>query len=273
MFNTLILSGGSGSRLWPLSRHDMPKQFLPLFNNRTLFDLTLERFSQIGMRKTVVANYSHISLLSDFSDDQSLEIIFEDVQKNTAFAIFVGLQKFHDDDIVLVTPSDHFIKNVSSLLQSIESGISEVNKGNLVTFGIEPTYPNTGYGYLIPLDSYEELPVILSVRAEEKPSFERAINLLDSKKSFWNSGIFLGKKSTFISLFKKFAPEYFSFNLSFNHIDDNNYKLVGDFESITPISFDKKVLEFLSDFKMVPLNCGWSDVGGWQALIEILSLE
>jgi len=274
----IILCGGNGSRLWPLSRNFMPKQFLNLFDNKTLFQLTVERNSQICDKCIVNSNIDQYSIALDnleelnnskFNIENTL-FLLEEVAKNTAPAIAFAALNSNPEDILFVTPSDHLIKNIKEYKDSVESAKKLAQNGYLVTFGIKPNYPHTGYGYIEA--NGEDV-----IKFHEKPSLEIAKKYIESKNFYWNSGIFMFRADVYLNELKKYNPKLFEDILqSFKKqqkVSSNQIRLK-NMEKLEDISIDYAVMEKSDKIKMVKSTFDWSDVGSFDSISkEIKSNE
>ncbi len=203
----VILCGGSGTRLWPLSRKLMPKQFLPLFDDKSLFELTYDRNFKICDNIVIVANEEQYFLVLDQLGDKKAKYILESLSKNTAAAITLAALSLPKDEIVLVTPSDHIIKDEIKYNGIIQQALKFANDDCIVIFGVEPTYPETGYGYI----KFNNNDVIEFV---EKPNLQRASEFVNSKEYLWNSGMFVFKVSYFLKQMKELANEIYTLSLN-----------------------------------------------------------
>ncbi|MFD1771506.1 mannose-1-phosphate guanylyltransferase [Sphingobacterium suaedae] len=259
----VILSGGVGSRLWPLSRKSKPKQYLPIFNNKSLFALTIERNQKVCQHVMLVGSVQNIDLAKEDLQKVSHEIIVEAVPRNTAAAIAFAAFAAGPDDILIVTPSDHLIEGEEQYLQAIKRGIEFAREGFLVTFGINPTRPETGYGYI-----ESEGNDVLSFR--EKPNFETAKDFLKSGNFLWNSGIFCFKASTFLHELERFDPKVFSASkTAFEAAKDG--VLDWDLSKKIPSkSVDYAIMERSDTIKVVPSFFQWSDMGSFDSLYDYL---
>lgn len=287
MIIPIILSGGSGTRLWPLSRQKYPKQFLDLFSERTMIQETVLRLEGVEnlTEPTIVCNSDSRFIvahqMAQIKKDNA-QIILEPIARNTlppiAAAAF-NVAKNNPDDILFVLPSDHTIKNIKAFHQAIAKAAKAAQEGNIVTFGITPNRPETGYGYI----QYNSLgePVetnkkgFFKVQAfKEKPDLETAKKYLAAGNYAWNSGMFMFKASSFLSELEKYAPEISKYTkLSL----DNAKKDLGflrleqeSFEQNTNISIDYGLMEKTDKAVVVPMDALWSDVGAWDALWEYL---
>ena len=267
----IILCGGSGTRLWPISRTLMPKQFIKLFDNKSLFQLTVERNSKFCKNQLIVSNVDQYFLALDQLEEinkTNNRYILEPVGRNTAPAIALASFLLDEDDIVLVTPSDHLIKNEENYKKSIERAKELANQGFLVTFGIKPTYPETGYGY-IEADKEDV------IKFHEKPDLETAKKYLEKGNYYWNSGMFCFKAGVYLEELKKHSPEiYKASKEAFDHIKsiaDNQFRI--PYESMIKIpdnSIDYAVMEKSDRVKVVPSDFDWNDIGSFDSLYEKL---
>ena len=255
----VILCGGSGTRLWPLSRTLMPKQFIRLFNAKSLFDLTLRR--NVHAQKTIiVCNEAHYFLALDECGGKKIDkFILEPFGKNTAAAITFAALCCDEDEILLITPSDHLIEDEALLIPQ-----SYAKQDFLVTFGIKPSEPNTGYGY-IKADKNGDVE-----RFIEKPNLETAVKFIKEGEYYFNSGMFCFKAGVFLSEMKKYAPSIVkdvtaAIEGSVN--EPNLLKIRPTFmDKIEDISIDYALMQKSLNIKMVPLDAGWSDMGSFDEL-------
>ena len=260
----VILCGGSGTRLWPLSRTLMPKQFIRLFNAKSLFDLTLRR--NVHAQKTIiVCNEAHYFLALDECGGKKIDkFILEPFGKNTAAAITFAALCCDEDEILLITPSDHLIEDEAEYKKALLIAQSYANQNFLVTFGIKPSEPNTGYGY-IKADKNGDVE-----RFIEKPNLETAVKFIKEGEYYFNSGMFCFKAGVFLSEMKKYAPSIVkdvtaAIEGSVN--EPNLLKISPNFmDKIEDISIDYALMQKSLNIKMVPLDAGWSDMGSFDEL-------
>jgi len=269
----IILCGGSGTRLWPISRTLMPKQFVKLFNDKSLFQLTIARNAQVCEHQIIVSNTEQYFLamdqLEELEQTQSTYIL-EPLGRNTAPAIALACMACDANEIVLVTPSDHLIQNETSYQKVLAHAKELALQNNLVTFGITPTFAQTGFGYI---ESDGE-----NVKAfHEKPNFETATRYLQAGNYYWNSGMFMFKAGVFLEELKTYAPEIFTtcqeaFVASSPKKTEQNLLRIKheDMAAIPEESIDYAVMEKSKKVKVVPSTIGWSDVGSFDALYEEL---
>ncbi|MRI83477.1 MAG: mannose-1-phosphate guanylyltransferase/mannose-6-phosphate isomerase [Nitratiruptor sp.] len=270
----IILCGGSGTRLWPLSRELMPKQFLKLFEqNRSLFQLTLLRNLPLVQEQLIIANQDHYFLALDELEELGLQpppFILEPFGRNTAPAIAFGAMASHPEDLLLVTPADHLIEGDEGYRKALQRAIELAREGALVTFGIPPKTPHTGYGYI---EAHGEDVI----RFHEKPPLSQAKEYLKRGNFFWNSGIFLFQAKTLLQELAHHQPELYG-AIEKAYMMAKGKGEQGDplrippegMEAIESISIDYALLEKSGRVKMVQAPFQWSDVGSFEALSEAI---
>lgn len=276
-FFGIILAGGSGSRLWPLSRELYPKQLLNLNSEKSLLQSTFQRLNHFMPAENIISitNTKHVPgvtfQLEELSD--KISILSEPISRNTAPAIALAtkfIQQRNDDPIIIVVPSDHLIKNNDKFAQTVEKGAKLAEKGYIVTFGIEPSYPETGYGYINTLqEPIEGVEAGFKVKEfVEKPDSDTAQEYVDAKTYFWNSGIFMFKASTMINEIEKLSPEIFKVmsEFDFTESDRIEYNL---FEKMPNISIDYAIMEKSDKIALVKLESDWNDLGSWQSIYDV----
>ncbi|MCD6373206.1 MAG: mannose-1-phosphate guanylyltransferase/mannose-6-phosphate isomerase [Thermococcus sp.] len=270
---TLILAGGKGTRLWPLSRELMPKQFIKLFGERSLFQRTVERALLFSKPSEifVVTNEAYRFRILDDLRELGIEIpgeniLLEPLAKNTLPAILWATLKIEEDfgnSVVAVLPSDHVIEANDAYQEAFERA-GELAKSHLVTFGIKPTRPHTGYGYIKPGEKIGELGYRVA-EFKEKPDLETAKRYVESGY-YWNSGMFAFSTSLFIEEVRKHAPDVWE-----------AFEEGGDIEEvynrIPEISIDYGVMERTDKAAVVPLNSYWNDLGSFDAIYEALEKD
>jgi mannose-1-phosphate guanylyltransferase/mannose-6-phosphate isomerase len=277
----VILSGGFGSRLWPLSRTHRPKQFLELVGDQTLFQATISRLSSLiaDLKPIIVANQDHRFLVADQCKQIAVKpkgILLEPIAKSTAPAILAAAlfaRTRETDPLLLVLPSDHVFSDQAAFEQAIRDGIKAAEGGQLVTFGIFPQSPEVGYGYIrAQADENGDIPRKV-VDFVEKPNAVTAQEYLRSGEYFWNSGMFLFRASAFISEIQRLNPEmyqavensmqYAKTDLGFIRLDEKSY-------AASPAdSVDYAVMEKTKNAVLVPMDAGWNDVGAWSAVWQV----
>ena len=282
----VILSGGSGTRLWPLSRESYPKQFLALDSRKkqTLLQSTYERLLGLeGLEKPIlICNEDHRFIVAEQFRELNTTpqaIILEPEGRNTAPAIAVAaLQAISlgKDPLLLILAADHLIENIDEFKRVIQSAKTYANKGRLVTFGIIPTCAETGYGYIEAKESpnQEDQTTGLEIKKFiEKPNKDLAEKLIKDSRYTWNSGMFLFKASSIIKELEKFSPEIINYckiaiekdvlDLDFLRLEPKSFK------KCPKVSIDIAVMEKTKLGTVLPLNVGWSDIGSWKSLWDI----
>jgi mannose-1-phosphate guanylyltransferase len=263
----IILCGGSGTRLWPLSRTMLPKQFVRLFNNRSLFQDTVLRNQPVCSSTFVVSNNEQFFLAVDQLgqiSSASHQFLLEPVGRNTAPAIALACMALDTDDLVLVTTSDHLVKDQAAYEAAVVEAKALAEQNNLVTFGIKPTYPEVGFGYI-------EANGNDVSSFKEKPDVDTAQSYIDQGNYYWNSGMFCFKASVFLDELKQYAPEMYQACQDAMPKDgcDNEIRIELDaMKAIPEDSIDYAVMEQSQKVKVVPCDMGWSDLGSFDALYD-----
>lgn len=280
MLLPVIMAGGSGSRLWPLSRTLYPKQFLSLTSHQTMLQETISRLTSIEhCAPLLICNDEHRFIVAEQLRQQGQAhsgIILEPVGRNTAPAIALAALKAAqdgNDPILLVLAADHVIQNQSAFMESIQSAIPHAEQDKLVTFGIVPTAPETGYGYIERGKRVNDSGAFEVAQFVEKPNLETAESYITSGHYYWNSGMFLFKASRYIEELKLHRPDILvaceaALNGAYGDLDFIRL----DTESFTACpddSVDYAVMEKTKDAVVVPMDAEWSDVGSWSALWEV----
>ncbi len=263
----VVLCGGSGTRLWPISRENLPKQFLKMFDNESLYQMTLKRNSKVCDKGCIISNASQFFLALDqfeeIKDDvkyKEFKAVVEPFGRNTAGAIAFGA--FLNDDILFVTPSDHKIDANEKYYEAIKKAEKFAKEGYLVVFGIKPKYPETGYGYI-------ETDGENVIKFHEKPDLQTAQEYIKSGNFYWNSGMFMFHSKTYLEELKKHAPEVYenAKNAIENAKIGEYIRILSEYmEKIPDISIDYAVMEKSKKIKFVELNVEWNDVGSFDAL-------
>ena len=266
----IILCGGSGTRLWPISRTLMPKQFVKLFSNKSLFQLTVERNSKLCKSQFIVSNAEQYFLALDQLDElgkKNNKYLLEPIGRNTAPAIALACMALDYDEIVLVTPSDHLIKDEKEYEKVLKKAKELAGDNKLVTFGITPTFAETGFGYIESVNEFD-------VKAfHEKPDFNTATSYLEAGNYYWNSGMFCFKAGVFLDELEKYSAEIYNKSLeAFNNSSKDEIIRIkhDDMINIPEDSIDYAVMEKSDIVKVIPSNISWSDVGSFDALFEEL---
>lgn len=268
----VILCGGSGTRLWPLSTAEKPKQFQSLTSEKTMIALTAERLS--GERAPfeldqllIVGSQRHAELLQ--TQLPGAFLILEPFGRNSAPAVAAACLCADPDDMLLILPADHHIEAPDAFTQAIATGYDNARAGAIVTFGIEPNFPATGYGYIQAETSAK--PVKDVVKFVEKPARETAEAYIEAGNYYWNAGIFLFQAKTMLAAFDTYAPDILAgVKCALENKTASPLTLQPDtFAEVPDISLDYAIMEHVEPICLVPVNMGWNDVGGYQALWDL----
>ena len=279
LIRPVILCGGSGTRLWPLSRAHFPKQLASFDGGPSLLQNTAKRASgALFDRPVLITGEDQRFLVRDQVEDVQVQaevIILEQEGRNTAPALAVAaewLANREADEIMLVLPSDHVINDRPAFLAAVEQALPEVRNGRIVTFGIRPTSPHTGYGYIgVDREQIGKMPVLEVAGFFEKPSLEKAEEYLRSEAYFWNAGIFLFRAKDFLTELNLYSPDIARWAKAaveggtddgpfFRPLEQN------EAPAIRPISIDYAVMERSRKVSVVPTDIGWSDLGSWNEI-------
>jgi mannose-1-phosphate guanylyltransferase len=278
----IILCGGNGTRLWPISRTLMPKQFVKLFDSKSLFQLTVKRNQKICDSSFIISNTEQYFLALDQLEELNKinnKYLLEPIGRNTAPAIALACMALDKNELVLVTPSDHLIKNEVEYEKVLNIACELAKKNNLVTFGITPQFAETGFGYIeaenINSDAQKaNLGYGLNVLAfHEKPDLKTATSYFEAGNYYWNSGMFCFKAGVFLDELKIHSPAIFESSLLAykNASKDNIIRIKhDDMINIKEDSIDYAVMEKSNIVKVVPSNINWSDIGSFDALYNEL---
>jgi mannose-1-phosphate guanylyltransferase / mannose-6-phosphate isomerase len=282
----VILCGGSGTRLWPLSRETFPKQFVPLIDGKSLLDLTISRVKQLAS-PIFITNEEHRFFVQDLLNQESIFsnyddalILLEPASRNTAAAMAGAalIPSIPPSDLLLFLPSDHFVPDVEAFIATIQFGVAAAQSGYIVTFGVQPSFPSTAYGYIQKGSELDDLTTFGSStyaveRFVEKPPLPKAQEMLLSGKYLWNAGIFLCQASVLIDALSKHAPDILKscqkamkgamFDDTFIRPDKESF-LACRSESI-----DYAVMEHFKKVAVVPFKGAWSDVGSWNVVAAL----
>jgi len=266
----IILAGGSGQRFWPLSTAETPKQFLPLFSKRSLLRNTFDRLNQRIPTKdiAIVTGHSQISRTqNEIPELPKSMILGEPEQKNTAPAVLFGMLPFASDDLVGVFPADHLIIDIDAFWTTMDFALRVVTAyDGLFTFGMIPSRPETGYGYIKTGQRIQ--PGAFKVdKFVEKPSLEEATTMTNTDGFFWNGGMFLFPKKTFLREMQKHCPEVFD---PISQLHSPRLELIKPiYQRIPSISIDYALMERSDSVYMIESGFPWSDVGSWDSIAEL----
>ena len=263
----VILAGGAGTRLWPLSTVERPKHLLPLMGEETLFAQTLARFGADFAEPIIVANRAQEGELRAAAPGSRL--LLEPMKRDSAAAIALAAELADGDELLLVCPSDHFIADVPAFHRAIELARPSAEAGNIVTFGIEPDHAATGFGYIAAEGDEGVRPV---ARFVEKPPLAKAEEMLAQGGHYWNAGIFLGLARTWRDELERYAPAIRAAAqgaLANSSVDGTAIRVDEESFAASPSkSIDYAVMERSDRVAVVPVSMGWSDIGSWQSLVE-----
>lgn len=280
MIIPIIMAGGTGSRLWPLSRSHYPKQFIDLLGDETMLQQTIKRLEGLNTSPPfVICNEEHRFLVAEQLRANNIvhdNIILEPVGRNTAPAIalaaLLAVKNEQHDPLLLVLAADHVFSDVSAFQKSLLAGVDVAESGKLVTFGIVPTEPHTGYGYIKKGERVDNTSFAVDSFAE-KPALETAKKYLDSGEYLWNSGMFMFKASRYLAELEAYASDIYTQcvlavegaaeDLVFTRVEKEAFSACRD-ESV-----DYAVMENTKDAVVVPMDAGWNDVGSWTSLWDV----
>ena len=269
----IILAGGSGSRLWPLSRELYPKQLLKVNSEKSLLERTYERLMSIMDKDNILAitNAKHSTdvrmQLMEYTKD--VRILSEPIAKNTAPAISVAVKfllDFNMDDIIVVLPSDHLIEDTKKFASTIDEAQKLARQGYIVTLGVKPTSAGTGFGYIKAGSKLDNGYKVDSFK--EKPDLKTAQRYVEEGNYFWNAGIFIFKASVFMETLKKTAPDIYDITQLFNFKTQESIDYM-TFDKYPSISVDYAVMERADNIAMVEMQSDWNDLGSWDAVYDI----
>ena len=284
MLTFLIMAGGSGERFWPLSTKENPKQLLKVFSDKSLIRLAYERVLPLVDENRIFIATNEIqvkALKADLTNIPDSRIIIEPAFRDTAAAIAYGstmISKYYDNPTVVVLASDHLISDEEEFRKVIKIAENEANKGNIVTLGIKPTYPETGYGYIEVNSNTLNIPT-KSLGFREKPAYEIAKKYYESGKYLWNSGMFVFKYDTIMNALNKYSSNHFEtinkIKTLFNENKGVETSLIvkDEFMNFEKKSIDFAVMEKANNIMVIPSSFGWNDVGNYLAFEELFSKD
>ena len=265
----VILAGGQGQRLWPLSRKSYPKQLLPFQDNKSLLELTIDRIKPLSTQNNrwIVSTHDYQKIIKDQVGQHISKVLAEPATRNTAPAILLTCLEIiqnNPDATIIFLPADHYIKNEEIFLKNLKTAAQFATENNAITLlGLQPTHPATGYGYIeyqqktTPIDSPQKI-----IKFHEKPSKPAAQNYCQQKNMLWNIGVFCGKATTFIDEFKTHAPHIY--NDITAYLNNN-----GSYNSVENISIDHAIIEKSNNVYVLPVHFQWSDVGNLKTFLSL----
>lgn len=282
----VIMAGGSGTRLWPRSRQDRPKQFQALYSDKTLLQETVRRLEPLIPQDDiyVIANRSHEAIVKEQLPWLRPENwIGEPIAKDTAPAVGIAATVIHQRDpeaVILVTPADHIITKEMLFRRLLKVAEQVASEGpNVVTIGIRPTCPETGYGYIQMSDAHrtiDDIDVHEVISFKEKPDLRTAEEYVSSWHYVWNSGMFIWSVKTILDLYRVHAPDIYRLMMRFKNAmgtPEEQTVLEEVYEAFPKISVDYAILEHAENIHVIPSAIGWSDLGSWSALHEIMDAD
>jgi len=274
MITPVVLCGGSGTRLWPLSRKLFPKQFVPLINGKSLLQLTLERFALFSSSVICVASEDHRFLVSEAMQAAKVPgtVLLEPMARNTAAAMAIAALTAKSEDLLLFCPSDHHIPDTAAFAQVVKQGVAAAKEGAIVTFGISPTFPSTAYGYIRQGSSRPDGAFMVE-GFTEKPAQDKAEALMLSGSALWNAGIFLCSAPTLLKALGQHAPDILKAcqEAMASSVQDGSFvrPQAQAFEACRSESIDYAVMEHHANLALLPFASPWSDVGSWNAVADL----
>lgn len=270
----VILCGGSGTRLWPLSRKSFPKQFVPLIAGKSLLQLTLDRVSVMSKQVICVASDDHRFFVDEAMTAAKMHgaVLLESTPRNTAAAMAVAALSVNPSELLLFCPADHHIPDANAFAQAVALGKQAAQEGAIVTFGVQPTFPSSAYGYIRQGQSRSDGACCVD-EFIEKPSADKAQELLLSGRVLWNAGVFLCTAQTLLTALASHAADIVqACQQAMDSATHDGHYIRPDaqwFDACRAESIDYAVMEKTENIAVLPLNCAWSDVGSWNAVADL----
>lgn len=285
-YYAVIMAGGSGTRLWPLSRHDRPKQSLVISGGKSLFQHAVDRLEGLfpSERILVVTGNDQVGMLREHCPEiPDANYIIEPQPRGTASVVglaAVAIQAREPQGVMSILTADHLIRNEAHLRQLLRAGYDLVQEDFLVTLGIKPTFPATGYGYIQrgdPLNVYEGLPAFRVRKFKEKPDLTLARSLVSDGEHVWNSGMFIWKAASVMVEFQRQMPDLYEKLETLKRVwqsNDREATLAAIWPTIKPQTIDYGIMEHAQNVAVLPsVDLGWNDVGSWESLFESLEMD
>jgi len=284
-FYAMIMAGGGGTRLWPMSRQDMPKQMLPLVDETSMFKTSVDRLAPLFSpeRIYVVTGRKYLYTLRQQAPEiPEQNFIIEPYGRDSGPAAALGISVIQARDpqaTVAILTADHHITKKAAFRDALSAAYYMAQKGHILTLGITPTFPSTGFGYIWQGDALEtvgDFKCYVSRGFKEKPDAAKAAQFLDSGEYTWNSGMFIWKASQAMSEFQRQQPEMYAQFVEIGKAVDTpefETKLESIWDNVRKISLDYAVMEGAENVAVIPVDIGWSDVGSWSSLYDVLKLD
>jgi mannose-1-phosphate guanylyltransferase len=275
----VLLAGGGGTRFWPLSTPARPKQFLTELTPRSLYQQAVERARLLAPpeRILVLTNEAFAGFVAEQSPEiPPANVVLEPLRRDTAAALILGavlVERLTPGNIMVAMPSDHLVRPLDAFRATLDAAVTAARDGGLGTIGITPTYPATGYGYLLAADRPQSLEPMPVEKFVEKPDRPRAEQYVASGRYFWNSGLFVWRAAALLEAAARLAPAVYGPLAGLGRAFGSPAfpaELRSAFEAVQPISIDYAIMENSTNVWLVPAAFQWSDVGGWSAALELL---
>lgn len=285
MLYAVIMAGGSGTRLWPLSRQNNPKQALKLVGERTMFQHAVDRLAPLfsSAQMLIVTRSVHAPILAaQVPELRTNNFVIEPEGRGTAPAIglaAIHLQRMDPDAIMVVLTADHYITNTQEFRKALEAGSLLAKAGHLVTLGIHPESPSTGFGYIqqgTPLGTYENFAAFQVERFIEKPNLEKATWMVEKGGYSWNSGMFIWRVDRILGEFQRQMPSLYAKLMELSAVigkPDYDDVISSLWHKVEKQTIDYGVMEGAKDVAVIPVNIGWTDIGDWRSLFNLLPLD